>query len=280
MNRITEVFAYLRHRRRRAFIPFIMAGDPHLRTTERLVLALAEAGADIIELGMPFSDPLADGPTLQRAARRALDAGTTPRSVLVLVERLRQRTSIPLVALSYVNPIIRFSQRAHQARRDVMRSARLGMRHFLDAASTAGLDGVIVPDLPPEEANDWTQQARRRGVATILLAAPTSSTARLRLITRLASGFLYYVSLTGTTGVRERLASDVAQGVARVRAWTTLPICVGFGISTPAQAHDVARVADGVIVGSALVRAQAQARTPRGGVAAVVRLARQLRGAI
>ena len=280
MNRLTEVFAYLRRRRRRAFIPFLMAGDPELRTTERLVLALVDAGADIVELGVPFSDPLADGPTIQRAARRALDAGTTPRAVLALVGRLRKRTGVPLVALSYVNPIIRFGQRPRQHRRDLLRTARLGMRHFLDAAATAGLDGVIVPDLPPEEAQDWTHLARRREIAAIPLAAPTSSAARLRLIARQASGFVYYVSLTGTTGVRERLSGDVAQGVRRLRVVTRLPICVGFGISTPAQAHVVARVADGVIVGSALVRAQAQQRTSGGGIAAVVRLARQLRRAI
>ena len=280
MNRITGTLARLRRQHRRAFIPFVMAGDPNARTTEALVLALVDAGADIVELGLPFSDPLADGPTIQRASARALAAGTTPRSVLALIKRLRRRTQVPLAVLSYVNPMLRFGQPPHQRDGDLNSSARAGMRHFLDAAASAGLDGLIVPDLPPEEAQDWVRQGRRRRVATIFLAAPTSSTERLRLIARRSSGFIYYVSLTGTTGVRETLPPDVAAGVARVRALTTTPVCVGFGISTPEQARRVARIADGVIVGSALVKVQAAARTPREGIRAVERLARQLRRVI
>lgn len=262
MNRLDAAFRRLRRQRRTAFIPFVMAGDPSLAQTAALVETLAASGADIIELGVPFSDPLADGPTIQRAAQRALRRRVSLADVLGLVRRLRRRHQVPLVLLTYYNPVY-----------------HAGARHVLAAARAAGVDGVIIPDLPAEEAQPLVREARRQGVAAILLAAPTSSPARLRRIVRLASGFIYFVSLTGTTGIRRRLPAELERQVRRLRRLTRLPVCVGFGIATPREARRVAAVADGVIVGSALVRVIERHRRGRL-VQAVGRFARQLRQAI
>lgn len=246
MDRLRATFDRLRHARRKALIPFIMGGDPDLQTTMEIIRVLADAGADVIEVGIPFSDPLADGPTIQHASARSLARGTTPPAVLAALSRVSRNVSVPLVLLSYWNPILRYRNGS---------ATRTDPTPFVRDAARSGIAGVIVPDLPPEEAYEFRQAAKQAGVDPVFLAAPTSSAERLRQIARASEGFIYYVSLTGTTGVRDRLATDWQQTVRQLKLITTKPICVGFGISTPAQAAAVARVADGVIVGSALIRA-------------------------
>ena len=243
---LRATFERLRRTHRKALIPFIMGGDPRPTVTASLLLALAEAGADVLEVGIPFSDPLADGPTIQRASQRALHAGTTPEAVLNIVGAVARRTAVPIVLLSYWNPILRYG--AGRAQAD-------DPSRFVRAACRSGAGGIIVPDLPPEEAGPFRHAAGLAGIATIFLAAPTSPPPRLRLIARAAEGFIYYVSVTGTTGARDRLPGEWLHGVRQLKLLTSKPVCVGFGISTPAQAASVARVADGVIVGSALIRA-------------------------
>jgi len=247
-QRLSQTFHTLTQRRRAALIPFVMAGDPSLTATGELIRVLAEAGADLIEIGLPFSDPLADGPTIQRAATAALARGTTPRAVLRLIEQVAPRVHVPLVILSYWNPMLQY---------DHGRVVAMDARAFLRAASAAGVCGIITPDLPLEEAHPFRAAARSTGLAPIFLAAPTSPPARLRAIVRAGEGFVYYVSVTGTTGARHELAPEWRQHVRQLKLITTKPICVGFGISTPRQAAEVGRVADGVIVGSALIRALA-----------------------
>ena len=242
MERIRGTFNRLRRFRRKALIPFVMGGDPNLETTERLLRALEQAGADLIEVGIPFSDPLADGPIIQRASSRALAHGATPSAILRAVGRASKRLSVPVVLLSYWNPIVRYG------------GGPPDPAAFVLAAAWAGVSGIIVPDLPPEEADGFRRAAKRAGVAAIFLAAPTSPAARLRRIARASEGFIYYVSVTGTTGVRKQVSAEMAHHVRQIKSLTTKPVCVGFGISTPAQAAAVARVADGVIIGSALIR--------------------------
>lgn len=241
MSRIESTFTRLRAAGRRAFIPFIVAGDPTLAATEQAAQALARAGADLLELGVPFSDPIADGPVNQRAAHRALRQGITVTDVLDLARRLGPELEIPVVLLSYFNPLLRY-----------------GLDRFCHDAAGAGVDGIVVPDLPPEEAGELIAAARPVGLDTIFLLAPTSTDERIRLVADRSSGFIYCVSLTGVTGVRERLSADVGALVLRIKRLTDTPICVGFGVSTPEQAHRVAQIADGVIVGSALVAALEQ----------------------
>jgi len=236
MSRIGITFESLRRTRRRALIPFLPAGDPDVGVTIRAVDALVQAGADLVELGVPFSDPVADGPVNQRAYGRALAAGVSPRTVLDLVKTVRERAEIPIVLLSYYNPILRY-----------------GLEAFCRDASAVGVDGLVIPDLPADEAADLIGPARAHGVDTVFLLAPTSTDARIRLTVAQSTGFVYCVSLTGVTGVREQLADGVGGLVGRIRSHTDLPICVGFGVSTPEQAREVAAVADGVIVGSAIV---------------------------
>ncbi len=237
-HRIDEAFRRAREEGRAALIPFLTGGDPDAATTLALVRELARRDADIVELGIPFSDPLADGPTIQRASQRALAGGFSLRRALDLTAEIRRATAVPLVFMSYVNPILSF-----------------GAAAFATAAEGAGVDGVIVPDLPPEEADDLAAACDRHGVATIFLASPTTAPARLSLICARSRGFIYYVSLRGVTGVRAALPADLAAGVARVRAASALPVAVGFGVATPEQVAAVAREADGVIVGSAIVQA-------------------------
>ena len=236
MSRVAAVFEGLRARRRPAFMPFVVAGDPDLHTTARVVETLVDAGADLVELGVPFSDPVADGPTNQRAYQRALAGGTQLSRVLELVAGLRPRIAVPVVLLSYYNPILQF-----------------GHERFASEAVRAGVDGVVIPDLPPDEADALIAAARPAGLDTIFLVSPTSTDARIRLAAQRSTGFIYCVSLTGVTGVRDRLSGDAAQLIRRIRAHTALPVCVGFGVSTPEQAQQVGALADGVIVGSAIV---------------------------
>lgn len=222
---------------RKLFVPYLTAGDRGLSFTLRAVLALAEAGADAVELGVPFSDPLADGPVIQRASERALARGTTLSAVFDLVERVRSRSRVPILLMGYLNPFL---------------SPSLG--RTAERAQAAGVDGFIIPDLPPEEAGAWVRKCRGLDLATVFLAAPTSTPARLRAVARASTGYVYYISVTGTTGMRRSLPEDLGQGVARLRKVTRLPVLVGFGISDPGQARQVSKLADGVIIGSALVK--------------------------
>ena len=234
-GRIAEKFGELRARNEAALIPFIMAGDPSMETTARLVLELEARGADIVELGVPFSDPMADGPANQRAGARGLKAGATLPAVLSMVAELRKKTFIPLILFGYYNPILHY-----------------GCERLCADASRAGVDGLLALDLPPEEAAELAKPARANGLDIIYLLAPTTPLERSRMVARSASGFLYYVSVTGVTGARTRLADDLEANVRQLRGVTDLPIGVGFGISQPEQAAEVAAFADAVIVGSAI----------------------------
>jgi tryptophan synthase alpha chain len=236
-SRITARFEALRCRGDKAFVAFVTAGDPSLERTVEIALELEAAGVDVLELGVPFSDPLADGPVIQRASERALRAGAALRGVLGAVARIRRRSALPIVLFSYLNPLLRY-----------------GLGALASDAHEAGVDGVLVTDLPPEEADAWLAVARPAGLDTIFLAAPTSSDERLRRIAGASRGFVYAISRTGVTGEREALSADAMPLVARLRALTDEPVALGFGISTPEQVRAAGSVADGVVVGSALVR--------------------------
>lgn len=236
-SRLDATFAALRARRERALVAYFTAGDPSLAITRRLVGEAARRGADVIELGIPFSDPLADGPVIQRATQRALAAGVTLPRVLELVREMRGEVSAPLVFLAYYNPILAF-----------------GLKAFCRTSVEAGIDGVIVADLPPEDAGPLRSEAAAAGLDVIHLVAPTSTPERMRMIARASEGFVYMVSLTGVTGERAALAPDLTRQLRALRAVTTKPVCVGFGIGTPEQAALAGGAADGVIVGSAIVR--------------------------
>ncbi|HEY0513011.1 MAG TPA: tryptophan synthase subunit alpha [Thermoanaerobaculia bacterium] len=238
MSAIDEVFFNCAHDGRAAFIPFIMAGDPSLAATAEHLEALAAGGADIIELGVPFSDPIADGPVNQRAAVRALEAGAKLSGILQLVARHRDKLGVPIVLFSYFNPI----------------HAR-GVERFAEQAAASGVDGVICVDLPPEEGErDFIPAMRAQGVDTVFLLAPTSTRERVSKVAEASTGFVYYVSRTGVTGERAALATDLVRDVKRLRKRLDAPIAVGFGLSTPEQVAAVGDIADGVVVGSALVR--------------------------
>ena len=260
MGRIGERFARLRAAGEQALMPFVTAGDPDLGTTAELVLAMADAGADVIELGVPFSDPTADGPTIQRASERSLAGGTTLRRVLALVKQVRPQVQIPLLLMGYANPFY-----------------ALGVEGFVAEAVGAGVDGVICPDLPPEEGADLYGALEKAGVDGVLLAAPTTTPARLALLARETRGFLYYVSLTGVTGARQALASGIEAGVRAARAVSNVPVCVGFGVSTPEQAGEIARYADGVVVGGAIVERIERAANRDAAVSAVARFVSELK---
>jgi tryptophan synthase alpha chain len=235
---IERAFARCRAEKRAAFIPYLTAGDPDLAATERLAVALAEAGADILELGVPFSDPIADGPVNQAAAVRALASGTTLEGILGLCARLRAPLGIPVVLFTYFNPVHSY-----------------GVDRFARDAAASGVDGVLCVDLPPEEAEcDLLPALRQSGIDLIFLLAPTSTPERVKAAARAASGFVYYVARTGVTGQRETLPKELAAETKALRKRLRLPLAVGFGISTPEQVRAVAKLADGVVVGSALVR--------------------------
>jgi tryptophan synthase alpha chain len=238
MNRITDRFAALKSRGRKGFIVYIGAGDPDLESTLQLALAFDQAGVDVLELGVPFSDPLADGLVNQLAAQRGLASGTTPVKVLQTVAALRRQSQIPVVLYIYFNLIHRH-----------------GVEKFILAAAAAGVDGLLALDLPPEESENYETLMRRAGLSVIYLVAPTTPDERIGLIVKRATGFVYYVSREGVTGMRQTISDTIGEMTARIRARTDLPIAVGFGISTPAQAKAVAacREADAVVVGSAIV---------------------------
>lgn len=236
MSAIATAFETCRQEKRSAFIPFLTGGDPDLRTTAELMHAMVAGGADIIELGVPFSDPIADGPTIQRASTRALEGGATLSGILRMVARHRDRLGVPIVLFTYFNPI----------------HAR-GVSTFAEQAAASGVDGVLCVDLPPEEGADYIGELRRQSLDTIFLLAPTSDKARLQSVARHSSGFVYYVSRTGVTGARQALPKELLKEAKRLRRRLDQPLAVGFGISTPEQVAQVASVADGVVVGSALV---------------------------
>jgi tryptophan synthase alpha chain len=236
MSRITEKFRTLKRAGCKAFIPYITAGDPDLATTESLLLALAEAGADVIELGVPFSDPMADGPVIQRASERALKNPVGVADILPVVERVRERSDVPILLFTYFNPLLQFSK-----------------ENTGEKLKQAGVDGVLVTDLIPEEAEDFVAEMRRAGLDTVFLVAPTSTDERIKLIAEHSSGFIYVVARTGVTGMRESVSAEVRGLVERVRRHSNLPVAVGFGISTPEHVRDVWSYADGAVVGSRLV---------------------------
>ncbi|HEY2627153.1 MAG TPA: tryptophan synthase subunit alpha [Candidatus Udaeobacter sp.] len=237
MSRIRGVFAELRRSGRGGFIPFITAGDPDLETSELLLIELAAAGADIIELGVPFSDPVADGEVIQRASERALRNGVTLRRMLACLARARERIDVPVVLFSYFNPLLQF-----------------GIDRLANEAKQAGIDAVLITDLIPEEAQSWTEALYQRELDPIFLAAPTTSDKRLARIARQARGFIYAVSRAGVTGARDEMTRDAEALVKRVQSVSDLPVAVGFGISTAEQVRQVWSFADAAVVGSAIVR--------------------------
>jgi len=237
MNRIDKLFKKLKKERKKAFIVYITAGYPSLRATERLIPELEKSGVDLIELGIPFSDPLADGPTIQKSSAHAISRGANIKSILRIVRSARKKTSLPLVFMTYYNLVSHY-----------------GVKRFVRESKSAGADGIIIPDLPPEEAKELIAVSKKAGFATIFLAAPTSTTRRLKDISIKSKGFIYYVSLTGVTGARNKLPQDILGNVRRLKKITKKPVCVGFGVSEPAQAKKIARLADGVIVGSAVIK--------------------------
>ena len=241
MNRIVERFARLKREGKKAFIVYIGAGDPHLEATRQLGLSFDNVGVDILELGVPFSDPLADGLVNQLAAQRGLESGTTPPKVLEAVAAIRRDSQIPVVLYIYFNLI-----------------HRVGLERFINDAARAGVDGLLVLDLPPEEAGDYEALMRKAGLCHIYLVAPTTPGKRMEKIVKRGAGFIYYVSREGVTGMQNKIAANLAQQVAKIRAHTELPVAVGFGISNPEQGKLVASVADGVVVGSAVVNQVAQ----------------------
>ena len=236
MSRISETFASCNAANRAAFIPFIMGGDPSLEACAALLDALPAAGADIIELGIPFSDPMADGPTIAAAGKRALEAGASLPGILALARVFRAKHTTPLVLMGYLNPIYCY-----------------GYEKFAADAAISGVDGIIIVDLPPEEAAELEPALTKHGIALVRLIAPTSVPERLPLLTLNASGYLYYVSITGITGAGSATASDVHEKITQIRRATSLPVCVGFGIKTASDVAAMAPHADGVVVGSALV---------------------------
>jgi tryptophan synthase alpha chain len=239
MGRITDTFKELRKHGRKALVTFITAGDPDLETTANMIRELAEAGADIVEIGVPFSDPMADGPTIQLSSERALASGTTLPSILGTISALRNDVSIPLILMGYYNPIFSY-----------------GAERFVTDAVNAGVDGIIIVDLPPEEADaeGFHAFARDKGLDLIYLLSPTSDQERINKVARKGRGFIYYVSVTGVTGARQDISLTLGNEVRQIRDATALPLVIGFGISDPAQAGDCARIGDGAVVGSALVK--------------------------
>jgi len=236
MNRIQATFARCKAERRPALVTYVMGGDPDLAGSKAMALACVDGGADLIEIGVPFSDPIADGPTIQLAAERSLRHGTTPRDCLEVVRAVRARGDVPVALMGYLNPLL-----------------AAGFEGFAADAAAAGADAFIIPDLLPEEAGELREMAARHGLALVFLVAPTSTPARVEAAARAAAGFLYFVSVTGVTGARAELPADLTARVAAVRAASPVPVVIGFGVSSPEQARALGSLADGVVVGSAIV---------------------------
>lgn len=237
MSRLSARFSTLQTGQSRALVTFITAGDPDLAATEEMIYLLEEAGADVIELGVPFSDPMADGPTIQLSSERALAAGTNLHGILEVVKKVRSRSGIPIILMGYLNPVHAY-----------------GYDSFCRDAAESGVDGVLLVDMPPEESRELTVPARRYGLDVIFLLTPTSDAARISAVNQLGSGFVYYVTVTGVTGARSSVSGTLAEELLRVKQAVSLPVMAGFGISTPSQAAEVGRLADGVVVGSAIVK--------------------------
>jgi tryptophan synthase alpha chain len=261
-SRISLRFAGLRHTGEMGLVAYLTAGDPSLSATEQFVLALANAGADVVELGVPFSDPVADGPVIQRASERALRSGTTLAGVLALVKSLRTKTEVPLVLFSYFNPVL-----------------QMGLEKFADTATAVGADGVLITDLTPEEGEEYRVTMQLRGLDTIFLAAPTSTDERLAVIAKSSSGFLYLISRTGVTGAKDQLAEELPALARRVRRVTELPIAIGFGISQPGHVSMLGGLADAAVVGSALVEQIECAGTVEAATEALAARVKLLKGA-
>jgi tryptophan synthase alpha chain len=262
-SRLDRTFAQLRQKGEKALIAYVMAGDPSIPVTAQLVVELEQAGADIIELGVPFSDPIADGPVIQQAAERALRSRTSLRSILSMVASLRARTQIPLVLMAYYNNIHAF-----------------GPDRFCQEAAKSGVDGLILPDMPPDEAGPLKGPAAAAGLPLIFLLAPTSTAERRTFVARQSQGFVYYVSLTGITGAKLVNLADVGKNVEKIRKVTDVPIAVGFGVATAEDAAKVAAIADGVIVGSAIVKQIAAYREKPDMVKQVAAFVRSLKAAM
>jgi tryptophan synthase alpha chain len=263
MGRIEARFAALKKEGKKAFVAYLTAGDPDMKTTADLILALEATGVDIIEIGVPFSDPTADGPAIQAASQRALKRGTTLQKILAMIASVRRKSGIPIVLFGYFNPILSY-----------------GTEKFAADAKSAGVDGLLVVDLPPEEAGELRLYTDPAGLAFITLIAPTTDPGRIGKILRGAAGFVYFISVTGVTGAAAPRTQDIRRDVGRIKQMTTLPIAVGFGISTPEQAAAIVPLADGIVVGSALVRLIAEKRRSDAVVRAVAALAAKIRRAI
>ncbi len=258
-DRLTASFAQAKAEERGHLIIYLTAGDPDLETTAALVPALAEAGADAVELGIPFSDPLADGPIIQAAAQRSLERGCTVRGVIECVRRIREQTALPLAFMTSYNPIL-----------------RMGAGEFARRSAEAGVDGMLVTDLQPSEAGDWVDLLASEGLKSIFLVAPSTTPERVALATRMSTGFVYCVSRPGVTGVQDALPEELTELVARIRRTTDKPIAVGFGVSTPEHVRSVCAVADSAIVGSAMVRRIAEAEGRNAVLATATTFAREL----
>lgn len=258
-SRVAVRFRELRERRAKGLVVYLTAGDPSLDATGRILAAVERGGADVVELGVPFSDPLADGPVIQRASERALRAGTTLRRILEALPRWREAVKAPIVLFSYYNPVLQY-----------------GLEDFAREASRAGADGALIVDLTPEEADTYVAAMRAHNLDTVFLAAPTSPDERLERVAKLSTGFLYLISRTGVTGERDELPTSARALVERARRFTSLPLAVGFGISTPAQVREVQSVAEAAVVGSAVVHA-IEARYDSEGEAAIEEFVRWLK---
>jgi tryptophan synthase alpha chain len=274
MSRIAETFADLRRENRRGFIPFITAGDPDLETTGKLIIELARAGATVIELGVPFTDPMADGPVIQRASERALRHRFGLAEVLQVVSDARKQTDVPMILFSYFNPLMQFC--ANERADETSALPASGFEKLAREANQAGVDGILVTDLAPEEASEFAAALRARDLDMIFLVAPTSTDERLQMVAERASGFIYAVSRAGVTGAREEMSATAEKLVRRVRKFSDLPVAVGFGISKPEQVADVWRYADAAVVGSAIVGEIEQAKSAADAVSRVGQFARQL----
>jgi tryptophan synthase alpha chain len=258
-TRVDARFRELRERQAKGLVVYLTAGDPTLEATGELLAAVERGGADVIELGVPFSDPLADGPVIQRASERALRAGTTLRKILEHLPRWREKVKAPLVLFSYFNPVLQY-----------------GLEQFAADAASAGADGALIVDLTPEEAGAYVSALRAHNLDTVFLAAPTSTDERLRRVAELSTGFLYLISRTGVTGERDRIAGSALELVERARRLTRLPLAVGFGLSTPEQVREVQKLAEAAVVGSAVVHA-IEERYSTGGAAAMEAFVRWLK---
>jgi tryptophan synthase alpha chain len=263
MGRIGKKFEELRTKNEKALIIYVTAGDPSLEATRELVLELEKSGADILEIGVPFSDPTADGPIIQAASQRAIKTGTTLRGVLDLVAEIRRASQIPIVLFGYFNPIFAY-----------------GAEKFSQAAKDAGVDGILVVDLPPEEAGELRVFTDAAGIDFIALVAPTTGRNRLKTILQDATGFLYYISITGVTGAAAPKAEDIAREIGKIRKMTRMPVAVGFGISSAAQARAIAGVADGIVIGSAVVQRIDENRNSGEGIGAACALVKEIKEAL